>query len=185
MIKKAYESIPMDAAYAVDNLKIGDYVVANKDMLNGAQTEVAIAKGAEFKVANLNFSDSKTPGMFILDIFGGWGFHFGKNGLGWNFDHINMNEEDELGMDFGEIPYKILNTLIDQKILTREDLITKVIDNSMMVPIREKKKVYNNIDDAILSMIKTKHLGVSERKSAGGGQMLYVTDKGIQLLGNN
>jgi len=183
MIKKAYENITLSLEYVLSNLKVGDKIFANSDILNGAHTKVAIVKDTEFDVRRLDFSNSEKPGMFILDVFGGWGFHFGENGLGWMFDHIIMSEEDELGSDFGDIPFKIYNILKEYKVLSRPDLISKVIENSMIVPLRDKKNVFNNIDDAILSMLKLDYLDISERRAAGGEHMVYITDKGNQVLG--
>ena len=183
MIKKAFENITLSLEYVLSNLKVGDKVAVNSDIPNGANTEIAIKKDSEFEVRRLDFSLSDSPGMFVLDIFGGWGFHFGENGLGWMFDHLIMSEEDELGSDFGDIPFMVYKVLEEYKVLGRSDLISKVLEGNMMVPLREKKKVFNNIDDAILSMLKLDYLDISDRKGNDGEQMVYITDKGNQVLG--
>jgi hypothetical protein len=160
-------------------LKIGDYVTPTTTIVSPEET-LAVYPGEFYRV--VEFLPSKYKGGFVIDVEGNkWGFWFSKEGLGKYFQKVEMSKQDKMEVTYGELPYKILQTLDEKGLLSLDNIVEIVLNQKLSVPPENVRKVKTEIIKAVYALQELQF--IAPTVVVKDGQKTYmITPKGKQYL---
>jgi hypothetical protein len=181
MIKEAYTLTDLDEnSVASGKLKIGDFVTP-KVVISSPDETHYVYPDKFYKVVKF-LPPKKYPGGFIIDADGEtWGFWFGKDGLGDQFQKAEFTKQEVMEEKYGELPYKVLSLLKEKQLLTLDEIVNILLKEKLSVPPENVKSVKNEIIKTIYALQELNFI-VPTRVKKKGQRTFMLTNSGKQYL---
>lgn len=163
-LKNADQEIPLTLDYVKDGkIKPGDFVTLKGTAMHPKENKVIFKPFVLYKVLEIYPQEGPSAqGLILNSELGKWYVHFDEDGGAGYFFHVTLTPEEELGQLEG-LPFQIMEMLHKYKSITRNTLISEILQENYSEDKKKMDSLKNDIFRAIKLLLDAGKIQRSKR----------------------